>query len=133
MLFTGEYNFRDLNYQCKFKEDLRFARVYNDDKSERPMFYREHLFYLQCTGVFLTSETLPGAEMKKWDGERIARSGKGKKKVRFVGREMGPQFVSKMIIKTPWTFRGSESLPNDWPMENCNLWPIKTGNRTLFA
>ena len=131
--FSGEHNYRDLNYQCKFKEEHRFTGVYNDDKTERPMFYREHMFYLQCTGVFLTSETLPGAEIKKWDGERMINKCKGRKKMRFVGREMEPQYISKMIIKAPWTFNGSESVPNDWPMENCNLWPIKAGNRTLFV
>ena len=97
------------------------------------MFYREHMLYLQCTGVFMTSETIPGSEIKKWDGERVMNKGKGRKKLRFVGREMDPQFISKMIISATRTFNGSEAIPNDWPAENCNLWPIKTGNRTLFA
>ena len=108
-------------------------KIYNDDKTERPMFYREHMLYLQCTGVFLTSEFLPGSDIKKWDGESVFNNGKGKKKIRFIGREMDPQFISKLIVKSPWFFRGSEAIPADWPMENCNLWPIKTGNRTLFA
>ena len=98
------------------------------------MFYREHLFYLQATGVFLTSETLPGPEFRRWDGERGICNLKGsKKKVRFVGREVQQSVTSKLIIKAPWTFLGSEAIPNDWPMENCNLWPLKTGNRTTFV
>ena len=52
--------------------------------------------------------------------------------MRFVGREIQPSATSKIIIKAPWTFRGSEAIPADWPMENINLWPIKRGNRTIF-
>lgn len=80
----------------------------------------------------MSSGALPSAELRKWDGERGICNIKNKKKMRFVGREMQPSATSKIIIKAPWTFRGSEAIPSDWPMENINLWPIKKGNRTIF-
>ena len=133
--YIGQFGYKDLNYNARFDPDLKFRRVYNDDKVDRPLYYREHMLYLQSTGVFLTSESIPSAELKKWDGERSICSAKGKKKMQFVGRESGKSgFISKLVIKAPWTFKGSECIPTDgWPQEQFNLWPLKTGERTIFG
>lgn len=132
--FSGNHNYRDLNFNAKFNPELKFRRIYNDDKDDRPVFYREHMFYLQCTVVCVTSEAIPGAELRKWNGERNICNLKGKKRISFVGREVAQTVFSKLILKAPWTFRGSECIPTQgWPGEEYNLWPLKTGCRTVFV
>lgn len=133
-IFIGAHNYRDLNFLAKFNPELKFRRVYNDDKEDRPVYYREHMLYLQSTAVFVTSEAILSAELRRWDGERDPCNAKGKKKVNFVGREFTKTAFSKLILRAPWTFRGSECIPSEgWPTEEFNMWPLKTGCRTVFG
>ena len=132
--FSGPHGYRDLNYLVKFDPDLKFRRVYNDDKADRPLYYREHMFYLQSTGVFLSSESSPSAELKRWNGERNICNFRSKKRLNFVGREAVNSVFSKIVLRAPWTFKGSECIPTEgWPQECFNLWPLKTGERTIFG
>ena len=132
-IHLAEQNYRDLNFMAKFNSDEKFVKIFNDDRVDWSILRREHLFYLQVTGVFMTSEAIPTTELKKWNGERGICNLKGKKKkLHFIGREILPATFSKLILTQPWTFLGSEIIPGQLPPEGCNLWPIKTGSRTVF-
>ena len=128
----ADQNYRDLNYMAKFNSENRFVKMFNDDKTEKSILLREHLFYLQVTGVFLTSEATPTNEIRKWNGESAICNLKGRKKFHFIGRDVMPSSFSKLIVKAPWTFLGADKIPADWPLEGINLWPIKTGCRTIY-
>ena len=131
--FVGEHAYKDLNFHARFDPELKFRRVYNDDKVDKPLHFREHMFYLQSTAVFLTSDAALGL-LKRWDGERLTCNSKGRKRMTFVGREQCKTQFAKMVLKAPWTFKGSESIPMEgWPQEMYNLWPLKTGKRTIFG
>lgn len=130
----GPYNYRDWNYSAKFEEDSRIRRMFNDDEQEKPSHEREHLLHLQIEGIFLTSEAIPGPELRKWKGERSICNQKNKKRMSFIGREEILTYFPKFIVSGLNCFKGRIAIPTrEYPAPHFALWPLNATNRTIFG
>ena len=107
--------------------------VFNDEKTGKPAYRREHLILFQ-------TEIITGASLIPFTTEQRRWSGKGdicvssKKKVTFVGVELGePKMPTGVIDPIRGIFNGTSSLPSDRPDANDYLLPLERENRTLLG
>ena len=107
--------------------------MFNDDRVDRPYHEREHVIHLQVEGIFLTSEAIPGPELRKWKGERTVCNQKNRKRMSFIGREEVLTYFPKFIFDSYNSFKGRDSIPlKELPAPRFALWPLITANRTIF-
>ena len=109
--------------------------LFNDGNEDWPIYRREHMIYLELTGVFGCSESMFTADMRQWNGSgEICYKNKSRRKLTYAGRDIGETLFSKRVIDddTLW-FKGSDSLPTERPTADTKLYPINSEMRTIVG
>ena len=125
---------KEVNTLANVLSESPYVQVFNDDRTDRPYFKREHLVLLEVEMIFGASHVAFTAEQKKWNGKNAGFTLlKNKKKFWYTGRDMGEAVLSKQIFVNDKTFKGSAYILDSHPDPVLRLSPFDAPNRTLIG
>ena len=132
-LNSGKYHFRDINAVANFKPGTDAVCIFNDVKTDRPHYRREHVTLIELRAVFGASMQPFTSEQRKWNGKAGDLSSKGKRKYKFTGREVAKRELHPRMFDEDGNFKGSIFVNSIKPEVNYFLYPFDADARTILG
>ena len=133
-IFLGHFEFMELNGLVRMEVNDESVCFFNDAKSDKPFYRREHVLLVQVEGVFGMSVQPFTAEQRRWDGKRALETlGRGKRQARCIRMEVEEAGLEERLFTSEGVFKGSSAISVSKPKASVKLHPFDAENRLILG